>query len=99
LLSKYSLDPSRAAAAEVGYSPPTPTPAIPRAMIKNHNMFLAGETWNTSVESREPMTTSPDVINIPPFLENMPEVYPSTIMPTIDPMRRELERRVWKVAV
>lgn len=99
LLSKYSLDPSRAAAADVGYSPPTPTPVIPRAMIKNQSMFFAGDTWKTSVESREPMTTKPDVISIPLFRENKSEAYPKMIIPTMDPIRREFERRVWKVEV
>lgn len=99
LLSKYSFDPSRAAAADVGYSPPTPTPAIPRAIIRNQSMFFAGETWKTRVESREPMTTKLDVISIPLFRENRSEAYPRMRIPTTEPMRRALEMRVWNVAV
>jgi hypothetical protein len=38
-VSKCSFDHSNAAAAEVGYSPPTSTPAIPRAIVRNQSIL------------------------------------------------------------
>lgn len=72
--SKWSADPSRAAAAEVGYSPPTPTPAMPRAMVRNQSMLAEGWTCNASVERREPIMTSAEVKSMPPLRENLSDV-------------------------
>ncbi|KAF4626486.1 hypothetical protein G7Y89_g11673 [Cudoniella acicularis] len=72
--SKWWFEASRAAAAEVGYSPPTPTPEIPRAMERNQSMFEEGETWKANVDMRVPMTTSKEVNTMPDFREYRSDV-------------------------
>lgn len=72
LESKCSFEPSSAAAAEEGYSPPTPTPAMPRAMVRYQSMLsVEPGAWKKRVERREPMITRPDVTSIPPLRENL----------------------------
>jgi hypothetical protein len=60
-VSKCSFEPSIAAAAEVGYSPPTPTPAVPRAMIMYQSMALGPWTWKKRVDIKLPTITRPEV--------------------------------------
>lgn len=98
-VSKCSFEPSRAAAAEVGYSPPTPTPAMPRAMVRNQSILFAPLTWKTRVARREPMMTRPEVTSMPPFRLNLSAVKPKTRIPITEPTKREFEMRVCVSAV
>src|SRR3954469_12617735 len=65
LESKWSAEPSSAAAAEVGYSPPTPTPAMPRAIARYQSMLEEGWTWKARVERSEPRITRSVVRRMP----------------------------------
>lgn len=62
------------AAALGGYSPPTPKPAIPRAMTKYQSMSCDGCTLRATVDINVPITTNEDVNSSPDRRENMSEV-------------------------
>ena len=83
------------AAALGGYSPPTPKPAIPRAITKYQSILCEGCTWSAKVDIKVPIATKDEVNSSPPFRENRSDVIPNTTTPKMAPTIKELLIRVF----
>lgn len=90
----FSSDASVAPAPLTGYSPPAPTPAIPRAIISIQNMPVSVSPF-AAVDNTMPKTRSAVVATAPVFRPSWSAMTPNINMPTIMPIRNALDRRVY----
>jgi len=90
----FSSDASVAPAPLTGYSPPAPTPAIPRAMISIQNIPVSVSPF-AAVDRMMPKTSSAVVATAPVFRPSWSAMTPNINMPTIIPIRNAFDRRVY----